>query len=152
MTRKRPSERTEAFTLIELMVVLAILAILAVAIVPNIVGKTEKAKRTKAQADLAVIEGLLDQFYLDMGRYPTSDEGLRVLFHPPEGEDEKWDGPYSKKPIGADPWGNQYLYESPGRQGSTPYEVRCLGKDGQEGGEEDNADIGTWAEEEAYEE
>ena len=69
----------KAFTLVELMVVLLILGILAVAIVPNVVGKTDRAKRTKAESDVAVIEQLLDQFYLDMGRYPTTEEGLNAL-------------------------------------------------------------------------
>lgn len=138
--------RNEAFTLIELMVVLVILAVLAVAIVPNVVGKSDKAKRTKAQADIAVIEGLLDQFYLDMGRYPTTDERLRVLYHPPEEDQDEWGGPYSKKPISNDPWGNPYVYECPGTRTSLPYELMSLGKDGKEGGEAYDADVTSWEE------
>jgi general secretion pathway protein G len=145
--------RKQAFTLIELMVVLVILGILAVTIVPNVVGRSDKAKFTKAQADIAVIEGLLDQFYLDMGRYPTTEEGLRVLFYEPEEEVEKWGGPYSKKPIGNDPWGNAYIYEAPGTRSSLSlaYELMSLGKDGQEGGEGYDADITSWPEEEGEE-
>ena len=152
MMRKR-LRRKRAFTLIELMVVLVILGILAAAIMPNIVGKRDKARRTKAQADIAVIEGLLDQFYLDMGRYPTTEEGLRVLFYEPEEDAEKWGGPYSKKPIAKDPWGNPYLYESPGTRSSLSlsYELMSLGKDGQEGGEGYDADITSWPEEEGEE-
>ena len=150
--RKR-LRKQKAFTLIELMVVLVILGILAVAILPNIVGKSDKASRTTAQADIAVMEGLLDQFYLDMGRYPTTEEGLRVLFYEPEEDAEKWGGRYSKKPIGKDPWGNPYLYESPGTRSSLslPYELMSLGKDGQEGGEGYDADITNWPEEEGEE-
>jgi general secretion pathway protein G len=147
--KTQKDNRRQGFSLIELMVVLAILAVLAVAIVPNVVGKSDKAKHTKAQADIAVIEGLLDQFYLDMGRYPTTDEGLRVLYYPP-GEDEeesRWSGPYAKKPVRGDPWGHPFIYESPGVQTSLPYELLSLGKDGEEGGTEYDADVASWEEE-----
>jgi general secretion pathway protein G len=137
-----------AFTLVELMVVLVILGILAAAIVPNVVGKSDKAKRTKAVADLSVIESLLDQFYLDMGRYPTTEEGLRVLFSPPEDDAEQWRGPYSKKPISLDPWGNPYNYACPASRGILAYDLFSTGKDGREGGEGDDADIVNWVEEE----
>jgi general secretion pathway protein G len=102
--------------------------------------------QTKAQTDIAMIESLLDQFYLDMGRYPTTEEGLRVLYFTPEEETEKWKGPYSKKPIPNDPWGNPYVYESPGIHSSQPYEVMSYGADGEEGGESENADIVSWVE------
>jgi len=148
LRERRPTRA--AFTLIELMVVLVILSILAVAILPNVVGKSDKAKRTKAQSDIAVMEGLLDQFYLDVGRYPTTDEGLRVLYYEPEEETdaEQWGGPYSKKPITKDPWGNPYVYECPGTRTSLGYELFSCGKDGQEGGEGDDADIISWVEDE----
>ena len=139
------------FTLVELLVVLAILAILAVTIIPNIVGKRETAMRTKAQTDVAMIETLLDQFYLDVGRYPTTEEGLRVLYFPTDEDEEKWNGPYSKKPIPKDPWGNPYIYHCPGTHTNQPYEVMSYGRDGQEGGEGDDADITSWVEiEEEY--
>ena len=136
----------KAFTLVELMVVLLILGILAVAIVPNVVGKTDRAKRTKAESDVAVIEQLLDQFYLDMGRYPTTEEGLNALYYAPEQDQEKWHGPYPKKPISKDPWGHDYVYESPGTHSSLPYEVSSYGRDGKEGGEGEDADVISWAE------
>jgi general secretion pathway protein G len=143
------SGKQRAFTLIELMVVLVILAVLATAILPNVIGKSERAKRVKAQADIAVIEGLLDQLYLDLDRYPTSDEGLRVLYYPLPEEEKRWKGPYSKKPITNDPWGNPYVYESPGTHSPLPYEVMSYGNDGIEGGEDDAADIVSWPEEES---
>ena len=150
--RKR-LRKQKAFTLIELMVVLVILGILVVVIVPNVVGKSDMASCTTARANIAIIEGLLDQFYLDMGRYPTTEEGLRVLFYEPEEDAEKWGGPYPKKPIGKDPWGNPYIYESPGTRSalSLPYELMSLGKEGQEGGEGYDADITSWPEEEGEE-
>jgi len=135
---------TSAFTLIELMVVLVILAVLAVAIVPNVIHKPAKAKRVKAQSDIATIENLLDQFYLDMDRYPTTDEGLRALFYRPEEDEDRWGGPYSKKPISNDPWGNPYVYENPGSRSDLSYDLLSYGADGEEGGEEENADITNW--------
>jgi general secretion pathway protein G len=131
---------------VELLVVVAILAVIVALITPNIVGKRERANRVKATADIATIENLLDQFYLDVNRYPTTDEGLRVLYFAPEDDAELWQGPYSKKPIGNDPWGNPYFYESPGSHSDQPYEVASFGKDGQEGGEEDDADVISWVE------
>jgi len=142
--RNEKSRRKRGFTLIELMVVLVILAMLAALIVPNVVGKSDEAKQTKAKTDIAMIESLLDQFYLDMGRYPTTEEGVRVLYFPPDEDTDKWNGPYSKKPIPLDPWDNPYHYECPGTRSSMPYEVASYGKDGEEGGEDYDADIVSW--------
>ena len=148
MLNKRFRRVDGAFTMIELMVVLIIVSILAAAILPNVIGKSDKAKRTKAQADIAMIEGFLDEFYLDMDRYPTTDEGLRILYFQPDEDTENWGGPYSKKPIPKDPWKNPYIYECPGTHSSMPYEVYSLGKDGEEGGEDFDADIISWFDEE----
>lgn len=142
MTRRMRDER--GFTMIELMVVLVILVLLVTMIVPNIVGKSDDAKQTKARTDIAMIEALLDQFYLDMGRYPTQEEGVRVLYRAPDSDTEQWKGPYSKKPIPDDPWGNPYRYQIPGTHSSQPYEIWSLGRDGQEGGEQFDADIVSW--------
>jgi general secretion pathway protein G len=137
--------KRNGFTLIELMVVMVLLAILAAAIVPNVVGKGDKARQAKAQTDIAMIDSLLDQYYLDMNRYPTVDEGLRVLYFKPEDDEGSWKGPYSKKPIPNDPWENPYMYESPGTHSAQPYEVASFGKDGEEGGEgEYDKDIISW--------
>ena len=144
--KTRKSRNDGGFTLIELMVVLVILALLATVIGTNVVGRSDEAKQAKAKADVAMIEGLLDQFYLDMGRYPTTEEGLRVLYWPPEDDEEKWGGPYSKKPIPPDPWDNPYFYECPGTHSPMPYEVASYGKDGVEGGEDYAMDITSWAE------
>jgi general secretion pathway protein G len=144
--RREERRKESGFTLIELLVVLAILAILAAAILPNVVGKKEGAMRTKAQTDIAMIESLLDQYYLDMDQYPTSEEGLRVLYFKPNEETTKWKGPYSKKPIPNDPWGNPYIYESPGAHSAQPYEVMSYGRDGGEGGEGEDADVVSWVE------
>lgn len=136
------------FTMIELMVVLVILVLLVTMIVPNIVGKSDQAKVTKAKTDIAMMESFLDQFYLDTGRYPEQEEGLRVLYYQPDGEVDGWKGPYSKKPIPDDPWGNPYVYAIPGTHSTQPYEIFSLGRDGQEGGEKFDADIVSWVDEE----
>lgn len=136
--------RQRGFTLIELMVVLIILALLATVIVPNVVGKSDDAKVTKAKADIASAEALLDQYYLDVGQYPSTEEGLPALFSKPESAEGKWKGPYSKKPIPPDPWGNPYHYECPGTHSSMPYEMWSNGRDNQEGGEDFDADIVSW--------
>lgn len=143
--KRTDRKKNRGFTMIELLVVLVILALLATAIAPQVVGKSDQAKHTKAVADIAMIESLLDQFYLDMNRYPSTEEGLRVLYYRPDEGESKWKGPYSKKPIPKDPWGNPYIYESPGSHTAEPYEVASLGRDGQEGGEEYDADIVSWA-------
>jgi len=145
-TNNKRNER--GFTMIELMVVLVILVLLVTMIVPNIVGKSDDAKVTKARVDIAAMEAFLDQFYLDMGRYPAQEEGLQVLYREPDSDAESWKGPYSKKPIPNDPWGNPYIYQIPGTHSSQPYEISSLGRDGQEGGEDYDSDIVSWVDEE----
>lgn len=132
------------FTLIELMIVAVVLAILAAAVIPNIVGRTEKARRARAQSDIAAFETLLDLYYLDMGRYPDSDEGLRVLYYVPDEDEERWGGPYMKKPTFTDAWGGEYEYRIPGTYSGQAYEIVSYGKDGEEGGEGDDEDVQSW--------
>ena len=83
----------------------------------------------------------LDSFYIDVGRYPSSQEGLQVLRTKPESV-ERWNGPYLKKEIPVDPWGTAYVYRAPGRSGG--YEIVSYGADGREGGEGENADVQSW--------
>jgi general secretion pathway protein G len=134
-----------AFTLIELMVVAIVLAILAAAIIPNVIGEADVARRARAEADISVFDGALERFYLRLQRYPATEEGLRVLYFAPEDYEGDWE-PLLKKPLFKDPWGNDYVYRSPGLQSGMPYEILSYGKDGQEGGEGDAADITSWVE------
>ncbi len=134
------------FTLIELMVVAVVLAILAAAIVPNVIGRAEKARRARSQSDIVAYETALELFYLDTQRYPTTEEGLEVLYYAPDSEEENWDGPYLKKPLFEDPWGNLYVYRSPGTYSGLAFEIVSYGKDGEEGGEGHNADEQSWVE------
>ena len=140
MTTKGRLSRSweQGFTLIELMVVILIIGLLATIVVQNLRGATDKAKRVKAQADIAQIKSGLDRYYLDAGSYPTSDQGLNALMTAPTGGNipHDWEGPYLEK-IPPDPWGNSYFYQSDG----TNYTLKSFGADGVEGGEGKNADI-----------
>jgi general secretion pathway protein G len=133
-------KRNRAFTLIELMVVILILAILAALVVPNVLNKTGAAKISKAKADLATLRDAIDQFRIDCDRYPTTQEGFDSLRNPPSGANG-WHGPYLNKDLGTDPWGNPYIYSTPGPNGHDGYVVESYGADGAPGGEGDNADI-----------
>jgi general secretion pathway protein G len=122
------------FTLIEIMVVIIILGLLATLVIPNITGYTEKAKREKARADIASLEGALELFKADSGFYPSTEQGLEALIiKPSTGRiPAKWmEGGYFKKGVPLDPWGNRYVYSAPGRHGEG-YEIISLGTDGQE--------------------
>ncbi|HRF59471.1 MAG TPA: type II secretion system major pseudopilin GspG [Fimbriimonadaceae bacterium] len=134
-TRRRADRRRRiGFTLIELLVVILILAILAALIVPRVVGRTSDAKISKAKADISSLSGMIQQFRLDCGRYPTTEEGLQALRVPPA-DVQGWKGPYSTKELPDDPWNNPYIYEYPGTAGSESYIVMTYGSDGQEGGD-----------------
>ena len=126
------------FTLIELMIVIGIIALLATIVVQNLRPSFDKAKRVKAQADIAQIKSGLDRYYLDAGSYPTTDQGLPSLSAAPSGGNvpHDWQGPYLEK-IPPDPWGNAYFYQSDGNT----FILKSFGADGAEGGEGKNADI-----------
>jgi len=128
-------------TLIELMVVMVIIALFATIVGQRLFRNVEKAYQSTAKQQIAEFEGLLDTFRLDVGRYPTSEEGLQSLRAKP-GTLEGWDGPYAKKDIPLDPWKHAYVYRFPGQHGE--YDLYSYGADGQEGGDGDNADIVNW--------
>ena len=128
-------------TLIELLVVMVIIALFA-AIVGTRVGRSvDKAKHVAAKSQISEYESALDQFKLDVGRYPSNEESLQVLRTRPANS-PNWDGPYLTKEIAPDPWGRPYIYRFPGTHGD--FDLLSLGGDGQEGGEGDNADIVNW--------
>jgi general secretion pathway protein G len=130
------------FTLIELMVVMIILGLLAALVVPRMFGRIGEAKKKAANAQIELFGTALDSFRLDVGRYPTTAEGLEALITQVSGG-EGWNGPYLKKTeIPADPWNNPYHYEAPGKHGD--YDLYSYGADNAEGGEGDNGDILSW--------
>jgi general secretion pathway protein G len=134
--------RRRGFTLIELLVVLVILGLLAGLVGPRVLSYLGGAKSDTARLQINEFGAGLDLFYLEIGRYPTSDEGLIALIEKPS-DMTNWNGPYlKKKTIPKDPWGNDYIYQSPGENG--PYDLYSFGMDGTEGGEGDNQDIVSW--------
>jgi general secretion pathway protein G len=143
MKRCSLQKRLAGFTLLEIMVVVIIIGVLAATIIPQFMGTTHDAKVSAAKSDVAQLENALERFNLHMDRYPTMDEGLKVLVEAPADEDKKWRGPYIKL-LRPDPWGNPYQYRVPGMHHTSTFDVWSRGADGQDGGEGPNADIGNW--------
>ena len=134
------------FTLIELMVVIIILGVLAIYVGPKIMGRPEEAKQVKARVDIAALETALKLYKLDNGVYPGTDQGLQALVEKPETGNvpRKWrDGGYlEKSKVPKDPWGNDFVYLSPGAHGD--FDIISYGTDGVPGGEGSNKDINSW--------
>lgn len=136
----RASHRS-GFTLIELMIVVVILGLLATIIVPKILNRPEKARRVKAQVEIRTIQTTLALFKTDTGRFPTTSEGLGTLVTNPGIENYDSEGYLPKVPL--DPWGHPYVYLSPGLH-DKDYDLESYGKDGEDGGTGDDADIESW--------
>lgn len=136
------------FTLIEIMVVVVIIGLLLTVVASNIIGQLGTAEKVKSQADIQGLETALAQYRLDNGFFPTTEQGLEALILKPTGEPvpHAWNGPYLKgqSEVPRDRWGNEYLYLSPGVHNPGSYDVWTRGKDGQDGGENEGADIGNW--------
>jgi general secretion pathway protein G len=131
--------RTAGFTLLELLVVIVIIGLLAAYVGPKYFSQLGKSEVTVTRAQIEAFEKSLDTFRLDVGRYPTTEEGLNALMAAPPTAAAKWNGPYLKKGVPADPWGHAYQYRAPGTKAE--YEILSLGKDGQPGGAGEAADI-----------
>ena len=139
---RRDLSRRGGFSLIELLLVLVILSILAMVVVPKFTGRSDDARIAAAKTDISQMETAIDMFEQDAGRFPNSTEGLSVLNRQPTSGDVKaWRGPYLKRDVPNDPWGNPYVYRLPGNYNPTGYDLLSMGKDGKEGSEDD---IGNW--------
>ena len=133
--------RTAGFTLLELLVVMVIIGLLAGYVGPRYFAQIGKSEVKAARAQIDAFEKALDQYRLDVGRYPSSEQSLEALVTKPDNE-PKWQGPYLKKKPPPDPWGNKYAYKAPGEHGE--YDLYSLGRDGKQGGDGEDADLTSW--------
>lgn len=140
VSRHAPPRRG-GFTLLELLVVLVILGLLVGYVAPRYFSQIGKSEVKAARAQIKALEDALDQYRLDVGHYPTQEQGLAALAAQPTGE-TRWQGPYLRKAVPDDPWGTPYQYRIPGEHGEV--DIVSLGKDGQPGGTGEAADIGNW--------
>lgn len=133
--------RMGGFTLLELLVVMVIIGLLAGYVAPRFFAQIGKSERGAARAQIDGLEKALDQYRIDVGHYPRTEQGLKALNEKPANE-TKWAGPYLKKTLPADPWGNPYQYRQPGEHGE--YDLLSYGKDGQPGGTGEAEDVTNW--------
>ena len=139
--RKSMKRRERGFTFFEILVVITIIGLLAALVGPKLWGKISKGKQVAAKGQIELFGTALDAFRLDIGRYPTSEEGLKSLREKPSGADN-WAGPYLPKEIPLDPWKNPFIYKCPGDHGD--YDLISYGADKVEGGEGENEDVVSW--------
>ncbi|GAB4480760.1 MAG: type II secretion system major pseudopilin GspG [Burkholderiaceae bacterium] len=133
--------RQRGFTLLELLVVIVIIGLLAGLVGPRYFDQLGKSNTKIARAQIDALEKALDQYRLDVGTYPTSEQGLQALYFKPNNV-ERWQGPYLKKPAPPDPWGRPYGYKSPGEHGD--YDLVTFGADGKPGGSGEASDVTSW--------
>ena len=139
----RAARRQAGFTLLELVVVIIVLGLLAAIVAPQILGRVSDARTTAAQTQVALFGTALDNYRLDNGAYPTSDQGLAALREKPTRAPvpTNWRGPYLRKDVPLDPWGKPYIYRSPGERNASGYDLSSLGRDGKPGGDDEDKDI-----------
>jgi general secretion pathway protein G len=134
-------KRDRGITLIELVVVMTIIALFATLVGGRLFRNVDRARQTQAKSQITTFESQLNLFRLDVGRYPTTDEGLQALRVKPA-DAEGWDGPYLEKDVPLDPWNRPYIYRHPGQHGD--FDLMAYGADGQEGGDGTATDIVSW--------
>jgi len=136
-----PRHVSSGFTLLELLVVMVIIGLLVGYVGPRYFSQVGKSEVKAARAQIDALEKALDQYRIDTGHYPSQEAGLAALFTRPSNE-SKWEGPYLKKGVPRDPWGNAYVYKIPGEHGE--FDLLSYGKDGQPGGSGEAADVTNW--------
>lgn len=137
----RPPVAARGFTLLELLVVMVIIGLLAGYVGPKMFAQIGKSEAKAAKAQINALQKALDQYRIDVGRYPSTAQGLSALVARP-GDEPRWAGPYLAKAVPPDPWGRSYLYRAPGQHGD--YDLWSQGRDGQPGGDGDDADQVSW--------
>lgn len=139
----RKASRSAGFTLLEMLVVLVLIGLIASLVGPRLFSRVDSSKVQVAETQVRLLRGAVETFRLEVGRIPSADEGLGVLYTVPSDERSRarWRGPYLDEQVPADPWGNPYRYSIPGRDG-LPFAIYSLGADGQPGGEGNDADVG----------
>ncbi len=137
----RLGKRHRGFTLLELLVVMVIIGLLAGYVGPKLFAQIGKSETKVTRAQIDALQKALDQYRIDTGRYPSTEQGLATLLNRPADE-PRWGGPYLAKAVPADPWGRSYVYLSPGRHGD--YDLLSYGRDGQPGGDGEDADLTSW--------
>lgn len=142
MKQKLTLQKQTGFTLLELLVVLGILGMLAGLVVPSVMKHMEEAKFKDAKIQIESLGQTLDMYKLDVGSYPTTEQGLEALVENP-GDVKRWNGPYlNKSKVPLDPWQNEYKYTAPGEHGK--FDISSMGADGKEGGDDEGKDLNSW--------
>ena len=141
LTSPKFFKRSSGFTLLELLVVMVIIGMLASFVAPKFFSQIGKSQTKTARAQIDALEKSLEQYRLDVGHYPSNEQGLAALMERPASE-TKWSGPYMKKAVPLDPWSNEYVYKYPGDHGE--YDLLSYGKDGRPGGIGESEDIVSW--------
>ncbi len=144
--QQRTGRSESGLTLIEILVVIIVLGLLAGLVAPRIIGRVSEAKTQTARTQIALLGVALDNYRLDNGYYPTTEQGLAALRTRPlsEPQPRNWRGPYLQKDVPDDPWDRPYLYRSPGEINTGSYDLLTLGRDGQPGGEDEDTDVTSW--------
>ncbi len=141
-----PPRSRDGFTLLEILVVIIVLGLLAGLVAPRIIGRVSEARTATAKTQIELLVVALDNYHLDNGTYPTTTQGLAALRAKPTNEPvpRNWRGPYLRKEVPLDPWDRPYIYRSPGEQSPTGFDLLTYGRDGQPGGEHEDADVTSW--------
>jgi general secretion pathway protein G len=133
---------SHGFTLLELLVVMVIIGLLVAVVGPRYFAQVGKSQVKATRAQIVALTNALDQYRIDVGHLPTTEQGLAALNTAPQGE-QNWAGPYLTKDVPLDPWGNPYIYVEPGAH-NNDFDLSSFGKDGRQGGTGENADLGNW--------